>query len=136
VKTTSINRSAAGKTARGGLSTLRLALPFAALASAAAGCRSGATNLPLPQPPSNAESPNRQAGGLDRLYLAALTAAELSLRLHETDRAKYWLEQTAVQDRGWEWGHLAALVDQSTAQFHVGHGTVRFAPGADMSVQR
>ena len=52
-----------------------------------------------------------------RLYLASITAAEATLRLHETDAAKRWLAEAPAEHRGFEWRHLAAQADRSSARF-------------------
>ena len=59
-----------------------------------------------------------------RLYLASIAAAEASLRLHETDRAKRWLEEAPAEHRGWEWRYLSALSEGSEATFTVKGGAI------------
>jgi len=59
-----------------------------------------------------------------RLYLAAVAAAESSLRLHETDRVKHWLAEAPAALRGWEWRYLSCRADRSAAVFALQHGTI------------
>lgn len=47
------------------------------------------------------------------LYRASIAAAEKALRLNETREAIDWLEQSPATERGWEWGYLRSLCDQS-----------------------
>ena len=47
------------------------------------------------------------------LYLASVAAADASLRLHETAAADRWLRRAPERFRGWEWGYLEALADES-----------------------
>jgi WD40 repeat protein len=47
------------------------------------------------------------------LYRASIAAAEKALRLNETREAIDWLEQSPASERGWEWGYLRSLCDQS-----------------------
>lgn len=46
-------------------------------------------------------------------YRAHMAAAESSMRLSEPAEAQRWLSAAPVQLRGWEWGHLHRLLDQS-----------------------
>ena len=46
-------------------------------------------------------------------YLAALAAAEKSLRLGEVAEARRWLEQAPKSLRGWEWSFLNTQLDES-----------------------
>lgn len=50
-----------------------------------------------------------------RYYLAALAAAEKSLRLHEVAEARRWLEVAPVASRGWEWFNLQGPLDESSS---------------------
>lgn len=44
-------------------------------------------------------------------YQAQMAAAEKSLRLGEARELRRWLDATAPEMRGWEWGHLSRLAD-------------------------
>lgn len=46
-------------------------------------------------------------------YRAHMAAAEASMRLSEPAEAQRWLRAAPVELRGWEWGHLHRLLDQS-----------------------
>jgi hypothetical protein len=89
------------------------------LALAPSGCGASAPPVdPVPASPVAPEAPAvERAAGNRSLYLATLTAAELSLRVHETDGARHWLEQSPPDQRGWEWRYLAALSDQAAKRF-------------------
>lgn len=69
-----------------------------------------------------------QAGGPApiewRLYCAAVKAAEASLRLHETDQARRWLEEAPREHRGFEWRYLAHLAERSAAVHDLHEGTI------------
>ncbi len=60
-----------------------------------------------------ADAEPRGAEAEHLLYRASLVAAEASLRLHETDAARYWLEQAPAPWRHWEWAYLRAQTDQA-----------------------
>ncbi len=47
-----------------------------------------------------------------RLYRAALSAAEKSIRLNDVAESHEWLAQAPPSQRGWEWRFLAALAGQ------------------------
>jgi WD40 repeat protein len=72
---------------------------------------------------SRGESGSRPDPSL-RLYLATVAAAEASLRLHETDRAKYWLAEAPTKMRGWEWRYLSAMADRSSRVVDPGQGSI------------
>ena len=48
-------------------------------------------------------------------YLAHISAANASLRLHETAEAKKWLAAAPSEYRGWEWHMLTRRADQSVS---------------------
>ena len=52
-------------------------------------------------------------------YSADLIAAEMQSRAGETEDAKVKLASTSPALRGWEWRHLMARIDQSTATIYV-----------------
>ena len=74
--------------------------------------------------PGEPELSSSGEAGADRLYLATLAAAELSLRLHETDRAMHWLAEAPAERRGWEWRYLIGQSDRSSALFDVERGVI------------
>ncbi len=59
-----------------------------------------------------------------RRYGAAVKAAEASLRLHETDQARRWLEEAPREHRGFEWRYLAHLAERSAAVHALHEGTI------------
>ncbi len=48
-----------------------------------------------------------------RLYLAAIAAADATLRLHDTRAARRWLAEAPASLRGFEWSYLDKLADES-----------------------
>ena len=61
--------------------------------------------------------PAPQLAADDRLYRAALSAADARLRLHETAAARRWLAEAPEARRGWEWRYLGARADESLRSF-------------------
>ena len=60
----------------------------------------------------------------ERLYRAAVAAADARLRLHETAAAQRWLDQAPAVHRGWEWRYLRAKADESLRSFAAHDGGV------------
>ena len=64
-------------------------------------------------------------------YRAHIAAAEAALRAGDARRAKAWLEQAPPAHRGWEWQHLQAECDHSSAGFNAGAEVTRMAASPD-----
>lgn len=91
----------------------------AGCATAAPPAATGGTDAAMP-----ASRVTTAAADATALYHAAITLVEASLRLHETDRAKQWLQRAPAEHRGWEWRYLSGQSDRSSGAIPLEGGVI------------
>lgn len=72
-----------------------------------------------------------QADPAFQSYRAHIAAAEAALRAGDARLARAWLEHAPAAHRGWEWQHLEAECDHSSAGFGVGSAVSRIVASPD-----
>lgn len=69
-----------------------------------------------------------------RFYAAAIAAADATLRLHDAESAKRWLEEAPSALRGFEWRYLQGRADESLASAATGAAISDLAVSPDGAI--